>query len=73
MLVTGYNNRDRRRLIDMASTTKCNYCGKTIGSSDDPRYISKTGKCIPLDVDLAGEILGFHDSPAREQEYSIRY
>ncbi|HKI08479.1 MAG TPA: hypothetical protein VKA09_08800 [Nitrososphaeraceae archaeon] len=57
----------------MASTTKCNYCGKTIGSSDDPRYISKTGKCIPLDVDLAGEILGFHDSPAREQEYSIRY
>ena len=48
---------------------ECKCCGKEIAFSDE--YLSKNGKHIPLDKDLAGEILGPHSCKEREQQYYI--
>ena len=48
---------------------ECMYCGKEIVFSD--KHLSKNGKHIPLDKDLAGEILGPHICHERQQQYYI--
>jgi hypothetical protein len=50
-------------------STRCLYCNKDIAFSED--YLSRSGKHIPLNIDLAGVITGNHNCPARQQQYSI--
>jgi hypothetical protein len=51
----------------------CRLCHKDIDFSDDPQFISKSGKMIPLDVDPAGVITGKHDCPVWELQHRKYY
>jgi hypothetical protein len=53
--------------------TLCKLCHRDISFSDEPQFISKTGKMIPLDIDPAGVITGKHSCPVWESQHCKYY
>jgi hypothetical protein len=49
-------------------TASCKLCHQDIVFSDDPEYISPSGKKYPLDTDSAGVIIGRHSCSVWEAQ-----